>query len=183
MGTSNTPRGAHTINCNNSCGAHNFAWFAYRSVFSSDALSHKRYKFDFAVLLAEVVRHELSISPLRRCFFVDTLVILDAARREIGPCMKLQCLARHFASSKELRAHRASAPHPPNHAKRAHQMDQNSVIYLLRTLALDDCVALRHVMDFLAARLGICVVDLHRQFAVRIDEPASVSQIQSILVD
>ncbi len=67
----------------------------------------RRYRFDFGVLLAEIVRHELSLSPLRRWLFVDTLTILDATKGEIGPCLKLQCLVRHYASPKDLRAHRA----------------------------------------------------------------------------
>ena len=67
-----------------------------------------RYRFDFAVLLAEVVRHELSLSPLRRWFFVDTLAILDATKDEVGPCLRLQCLVRHYAAPKDLRAHRAA---------------------------------------------------------------------------
>ena len=67
-----------------------------------------RYRFDFAVLLAEVVRHELSLSPLRRWLFVDTLAILGATKDEVGPCLKLQCLVRHYANAKDLRAHRAS---------------------------------------------------------------------------
>ncbi len=50
-------------------------------------------------------------------------------------------------------------------------------------LALDDCIALRHVMSFVAARLGMGVVDLHRHFAVSLDEPASVAQIRSLMDD
>ena len=67
-----------------------------------------RYRFDFAVLLAEVVRHKLSLSPFRRWLFVDTLAILDATKDEVGACLKLQCLVRHYADSKDLRAHRAA---------------------------------------------------------------------------
>ena len=68
----------------------------------------RRYRFDFAVLLAEIVRHELSFSPLRRWLFVDTLAILDATKDEVGACLKLQCLVRHYADTKDLRAHRAA---------------------------------------------------------------------------
>ena len=46
--------------------------------------------------------------------------------------------------------------------------------------ALDDCIALRHVMAFLAARLDISLVELHREFAVRFEEPTSVAQVQLI---
>jgi hypothetical protein len=50
-------------------------------------------------------------------------------------------------------------------------------------LALDDCIALRHVMGLLAARLAVGLVALHRKFAVRFDERASVAQICSLLED
>ena len=50
-------------------------------------------------------------------------------------------------------------------------------------LALDDCIALRHVMSFVAARLGVGVVDLHRYFADCVDEPASVALIRSLMDD
>ena len=68
----------------------------------------RRYKFDFAVLLAEIVRNKLPIAPFRRWIFVDTLAILDATKDEVGPCLKLQCLVRHYTDAKDLRAHRAA---------------------------------------------------------------------------
>ena len=68
----------------------------------------RRYRFDFAVLLAEIVRHELALTPLRRWLFVDTLAILNATKDEVGPCLKLQCLVRHYANAKDLRAHRVA---------------------------------------------------------------------------
>ena len=49
--------------------------------------------------------------------------------------------------------------------------------------ALDDCIALRHVMEFLAARLGIGLVELHRRFAVCFDEPSSIAQVRTLLDD
>ena len=49
--------------------------------------------------------------------------------------------------------------------------------------ALDDCIALRHVMGYLAARLAVGLVDLLRRFAVRFDELASVAQICALLED
>ena len=72
----------------------------------------RRYKFDFPVLLAECVRHGLSLSlaPFSRWLFVDTLAILEATKQIVGPssasCLKLQCLARTYAE--DLRAHRAT---------------------------------------------------------------------------
>ena len=47
--------------------------------------------------------------------------------------------------------------------------------------ALDDCIALQHVMRFLCARLGIGLIELHRRFAVRFDEQASVAQVHALL--
>ena len=49
--------------------------------------------------------------------------------------------------------------------------------------ALDDCIALRHVMEFLAARLGMGLVELHRRFAVRFDEPGSIAQVLTLIDD
>ena len=49
--------------------------------------------------------------------------------------------------------------------------------------ALDDCIALRHVMEFLAARLGVGLVGLHRRFAVRFDEPSSIAQVLTLIDD
>ena len=69
----------------------------------------RRYRFDFPVLLAEIIRHGLPLSPLRHWLFVDTLGILDSAKDEVGPCKKLQCLVRHYADPTDLRAHRATA--------------------------------------------------------------------------
>ena len=57
------------------------------------------------------------------------------------------------------------------------------VFVVVPSSALDDCIALRHVMSFLAARLDISLVELHRQFAVRFDAPSSVAQIHTLLED
>ena len=56
------------------------------------------------------------------------------------------------------------------------------VFVVVPSSALDDCIALSHVMGFLAARLGIGLVELHRRFAVRFDEHASVAQVEALLV-
>ena len=66
-----------------------------------------RYRFDFPVLLFEIMRHGLSLAPLRRFLFVDTLEILTAAKGEVGACLKLQCLVRAVCTPSDLRAHRA----------------------------------------------------------------------------
>ena len=107
-----------------------------------------RAGFDFAMLLFECQRHSVPWSPLERWLFVDTLEVLRAVGVE-GGCQKLQCLARLACSANGLRAHRA----------------------------LDDCIALRGVMECLAARLGIGLLDMLRPFAVRLDAVASMAQV------
>ena len=41
----------------------------------------------------------------------------------------------------------------------------------------DDCIALRGVMECLAARLGIGLLDMLKPFAVRLDTVASMAQV------
>ena len=65
----------------------------------------------------------------------------------LGGCAKLQCLARGRCA--ELQAHRA----------------------------LDDCIALRAVLQHLADLLGISVLDLLRPFAMKFDASASFAQM------
>ncbi len=116
--------------------------------------AHNGHRFDFALLLFEVERHGLSWAPLERWRFVDTLDVLQAVGFEdVGGCFKLQCLARVAGGTENLRAHRA----------------------------LDDCVALRAVMEHVAARLGISLLDLLRPFVVELDPPASVAQVSALL--
>ncbi len=83
-------------------------------------LVHNGFRFDFALLLFECQRHSLSWSPLERWLFVDTLEVLRGfGVEDLGGCLQLQCLARVAGGAEGLRAHRA----------------------------LDDCVALRGVME------------------------------------
>ena len=84
-------------------------WHCLASLGPIADLFPRRYKFDFAVLLAEIVRNKLPIAPFRRWFFVDTLIVVEAAKEEVGPCLKLQCLVRHYTDAKDLRAHRAAS--------------------------------------------------------------------------
>ena len=121
------------------------------------------------MLLAEIVRNKLPIAPFRHWFFVDTLAILDATKDEVGPCLKLQCLVRHYTDSRDLRAPWAAG----GEYTRAHMEPVEAwapsieyVFVFASSSALDDCIALRHVMGFLAARLDIGLVELHRQFEV-----------------
>ena len=65
----------------------------------------------------------------------------------LGGCAKLQCLVRGHCA--ELQAHRA----------------------------LDDCIALRAVLQHLADLLGIPVLDALRPFAMKLDLDASLAQM------
>ena len=118
--------------------------------------AHNGVRFDFAVLLFECHRHGVRATPFRHWFFIDTLHVLEGARDELGgACFKLQCLVNAAVDTQELRAHRA----------------------------LDDCIALRHVMHSVASRLGCSIIDLLRPFAVQWDESASSAQIAALLED
>ena len=69
------------------------------------ALHTCKVRFDFPLLLFEVLRHALSCAPFEHWLFVDTLDVL----RGVGgkSCLKLQCLVREMAEASDLRAHRA----------------------------------------------------------------------------
>ena len=79
----------------------------------------------------------------------------------------------------------ASAPGRPYNLSSPY----GALIFLLlcrrnfRQPALDDCVALRHVMSFIVARLDVGLVDLLRRFAVSLDEPVSIAQVHALLGD
>ena len=112
-------------------------------------VAHNGMRFDFAMLLFECQRHSVSWTPLKRWLFVDTLDVLRAFGA-VGECRRLQCLAKIAGGADGLRAHRA----------------------------LDDCVALRGVMECVAARLGSsCLLQLLRPFAVRLDAAASMASV------
>ena len=61
-------------------------------------------RFDFPLLLCEVLRHGLSCSPFEQWRFVDTLAVLQATTRY--GCVKLQCLSLRVMAETG-RAHRA----------------------------------------------------------------------------
>ena len=65
----------------------------------------------------------------------------------LGGCAKLQCLVRGHCT--ELQAHRA----------------------------LDDCIALRTVLQYIADSLGIPIIDVLRPFAMKVDVTASLAQM------
>ena len=69
-------------------------------------------------------------------------------------CRKHQCLVKLLGETADLRAHRA----------------------------LDDTVALRHVSNVLAERVGCTLPDLLRQFALELDFDRSLAVLSILLV-
>ena len=109
-------------------------------------------RFDFAMLLFELVRHGMSWTPLEQWLFVDTLALVQAVGvSHLGGCAKLQCLVQGQCVG-SLRAHRA----------------------------LDDCIALRAVVQGIAESYGVCVLDLLRDMVVSLDAPASAAQVSTL---
>ena len=121
-------------------------------------------------------------SPLERWLFVDTLEVLRAVGVEdLGGCQKLQCLARLACGANGLRAHRALEPlwsgaERSIAAVRIAEREGESRAGHIAA-EQDDCIALRSVMECLAARLGIGLLDMLKPFAVRLDAVASMAQV------
>ena len=112
--------------------------------------AHNGVKFDFAMILFECARHGCSWAPLENWLFVDTLSVVQAVVARLGGCSKLQCLVRGHCA--ELQAHRA----------------------------LDDCIALRAVLQHIADLLGIPMLDVLRPFAMKLDVAASLAQMSAM---
>jgi len=123
------------------------------SVLANTALNraHSKVRFDFPLLLFEVLRHALPCDPFEQWLFVDTLDVL----RGVGGrgCLKLQCLVREMAEASDLRAHRA----------------------------LDDVVALRHVVASATHVSGVNMSTLLLSFAQELDLPSSLAQTSVLL--
>ena len=86
--------------------------------------------------------------PLQNWLFVDTVSLVQAVGiANLGGCAKLQCLVRGHCVG--LQAHRA----------------------------LDDCIALRAVVQGIAASYGVRVLDLLRDMVVSLDAPSSAVQV------
>jgi len=62
-----------------------------------------KVRFDFALLLCEVIRHGLPCRPFESWRFVDTMAVLQVTSRH--GCAKLQCLS-HRIMAETGRAHR-----------------------------------------------------------------------------
>ena len=114
-------------------------------------VAHNGMKFDFAMLLSECCRCSLPLRPLTRWKYADTLAVAKAAG--MLDCAKLQCMLRATGCEGELRAHRA----------------------------LDDAIALRGVVKYMAEALGVSTPNLLRRFVCELDLPASAAQLYSVL--
>ena len=66
--------------------------------------AHNGIRFDFPLLLCEVLRHRLPCAPFEDWVFVDTLVALQVLARR--SCLRLQCLAMRVMADTG-RSHRA----------------------------------------------------------------------------
>ena len=75
-------------------------WAPYPNMFKLTT----QVRFDFALLLCEVLRHGLPCQPFENWRYVDTMVVLQATSRH--GCAKLQC-ASHRIMAETGRAHRA----------------------------------------------------------------------------
>ena len=89
--------------------------------------------------------------PLQNWLFVDTVSLVQAVGlANLGGCGKLQCLIRGYCVG--LQAHRA----------------------------LDDCIALRAVVQGIAESYGVRALDLLRDVVVSLDAPASAAQVSTL---
>ena len=114
-------------------------------------VAHNGMKFDFAFLMCECYRCLLPLDSLTRWRYVDTLEVVKAVG--MFGCMKLQCMLDTAGCAGGLRAHRA----------------------------LDDAIALRGVVKFMAEALGVSTPNLLRRFVCELDLPTSVAQLYSVL--
>ena len=115
-------------------------------------VAHNGIKFDFPFLCAEVLRAGIAPVDMADWVYVDTLDVLRVTDHT-GECNKLQCAFRSCSGPPSLRAHRA----------------------------LDDCIALRSVVQHISASLGVAPFVLLRQFASRMDDNATLLQLTALL--
>ena len=100
-------------------------------------------KFDFPFLCSECFRNQIHLDYFANWMYVDSLDVVKALDSQAhGGCVKLQCLLRRLVhEAEDLRAHRA----------------------------LDDCYALRSVVDTLAASLVVSSSLLLKPFVFEFD--------------
>ena len=113
-------------------------------------IAHNGFKFDMPILLSSCWRGGISLMALEKWAFADSLDIARAVDFDHGGCVKLQCLFHYLhGHDRRLQAHRA----------------------------LDDCRALRMVLNTLAEVLGVDARDIVRRFAVGIDICATSAEL------
>ena len=107
-------------------------------------------KFDFPFLCSECIRNDIDIGCMADWFFADTLEVFRAMDAETyGGCAKLQCILRNCGPTADLHAHRA----------------------------LDDCRALKAVLESVAASLGVSPRVLILPFMVGLDNATTTAHI------
>ena len=112
--------------------------------------AHNGMKFDFPFLFSECIRNDIDIVCLADWFFADTLEVFRALDAETyGGCAKLQCILRNCGPTADLHAHRA----------------------------LDDCRALKAVLESVAASLGLSPRVLIQPFVVGLDNATTTAHI------
>ena len=112
--------------------------------------AHNGMKFDFPFLRSECMRNGIDIARLGQWRFADSLAIFRSIDSELsGGCVKLQCLLRSLAPDAQLHAHRA----------------------------LDDCRALKHVLESAAMMLGVSTRRLIQPFIAEVDYVTTTTHI------
>ena len=116
-------------------------------------VAHNGMRFDFAMLLSECYRCNMTLDAMNKWKYVDTLALTRASDPMLfGGCMKLQCMLR-VAVTHGLRAHRA----------------------------LDDAIALRSVTIHFSHRLGVSMLDLLKLFVVQLETAGSIAQLSVVV--
>ena len=117
-------------------------------------VAHNGFRFDFPMLLSQCKRRDISPDAFTKWCYADTLGMCRCtdACLHVG-CLKLQCWLRVVGDEHPLRAHRA----------------------------LDDAIALRSVLSYAAARLGVGPLSLLRPLVVELDPAATDAQLSVVL--
>ena len=117
--------------------------------------SHNGVRFDTPMLLSECWRNNIPIDTAGRWWFIDTLDIVRAAGSGMaGGCAKLQCLLHSMRGTGDaLTTHRA----------------------------LDDCYALRAVVQHVADLRGVTAWYLARQFVVPMDVESAAAHLSVLM--
>ena len=116
-------------------------------------VAHNGMKFDYPMLLSECYRSFLPLDPLGRWKYVDTLSVARALDPHVFGCVKLQCMFATVGGADGLVAHRA----------------------------LDDSIAMKSVVAYIADMFGVPMIRLLSPFAQELDIAASIAQLSSVM--